>query len=519
MPKTVKKSVLGSVFKPRQDQPPHLEVQALAGTGKTTTVIEGIKVLKGFGSNLTPSTQQAEVWKAMGLGKNDSIRVSAFSSKITEELKSRLDRFGLDKIGVEAKGIHSLGLTAVTKRFGRVSLDESDWVVQDLTADILGVDLRRSKSKEIHETIRAVDALVSLCKQTLSSPNEEVLDQLSSRFDVDLGTQKDRIYQLVPDVLHECLEPVNRITFDDAIWLPIRHDLRVPKVDCQIIDESQDLNRMQQELMFRAGHRIMFVGDEHQAIFGFAGADADSMVNMRGRLAQEKAGVTQIPLTVTRRCGRAIVGEAKRFVPEYEAHESNPEGLVSHASMVEGDRCYRKTVQAGDFILCRINAPLISQCFRFIRDGRKAVILGKKIGEGLTSLITKSKAQNVPDLISWVDDWLSNERANEQAKKRPSQGRLANLQDRRDCLVAMCEGLSQVEDVSRKVQSIFTEDKDSKGVILASIHRSKGLEARRVHLLAHELRTEKMQPWEVQQEINLKYVAITRAINELVYVS
>lgn len=524
--------------------PPHLEVQALAGTGKTTTVIEGIKELKGVRSGLTPSEQQAEVWKSMGLGRHDTVRVSAFSSKITEELKGRLVSSGLDKQGVEARGIHSLGLAAVTKRFGRVSAEKAKWVVADLAAELLGVNLKDVRGSKVADQIWAVDSLVSLCKQTLTEPTPDGLDQLASRYDIDLNGSRE-VYDLVPQVLEQCLQPRNnQITFDDMIYLPIKHNLPIYKVDLQVIDESQDLNRMQQELMYRSGYRIVFVGDVHQAIFGFAGADAESMKRMRQTLnggempPAAKAdpnwrGCITLPLTVTRRCGKAIVREAQKYVPEYQAHESNCEGAISHAKCLEFKGSsfgsdlskhtdYRKLVQSGDFILCRCNAPLVSQCFKFIKDGRKAVILGKKVGEGLISLVDKSKARSVPDLISWLGDWLAREQANESAKKYPSEGRIEGLQDRHDCVMAFCEDAQEVQDVVRKINSIFTDNKGDRGITLSSIHKAKGLEARQIFWLRPPgagPRTEKMQPWELEQERNLAYVAITRAIESLTYVS
>jgi superfamily I DNA/RNA helicase len=80
-----------------------------------------------------------------------------------------------------------------------------------------------------------------------------------------------------------------------------------------------------------------------------------------------------------------------------------------------------------------------------------------------------------------------------------------------------------VDEVIQKIESIFTDDKTTPGIMLSSVHKSKGLEARRVFILLPE---EAPMPhpmsktsWGREQEMNLKYVAITRAIEELVWVS
>jgi superfamily I DNA/RNA helicase len=85
------------------------------------------------------------------------------------------------------------------------------------------------------------------------------------------------------------------------------------------------------------------------------------------------------------------------------------------------------------------------------------------------------------------------------------------------------EGARTTDEVVKKIEQVFTDDKSSAGIRLSSVHRAKGLEARRVFILVPK---ESPMPhplakssWEKEQELNLKYVAITRAIEELVWVS
>jgi superfamily I DNA/RNA helicase len=56
--------------------------------------------------------------------------------------------------------------------------------------------------------------------------------------------------------------------------------------------------------------------------------------------------------------------------------------------------------------------------------------------------------------------------------------------------------------------------------MLSTIHKAKGLENDRIFFLCPELIPSKYatQPWQYEQEANLKYVAITRAKQELIYV-
>lgn len=300
-----------------------------------------------------------------------------------------------------------------------------------------------------------------------------------------------------------------------------------------LVHNCQDLNRCQQALALRSGRRLVLCGDPKQAIYGFAGADAESMPRMIKTLTETERGCVVLPLTVTRRCGKAIVAEAKKIVPDFDAFETNGEGVIR--SMAYNDKdgrpsasTYDSAVQDGDFLLCRVNAPLVSQCFRFIKAGRKANIQGRDIGKGLISTIKKVAPKEdgpeaIVELLTGLEAWYVGECKKENAKRNPSEAKLIALQDRYDCLQVFCEDAKTVAEVVEKIERIFTDDKQGKGIRLSSIHRAKGLEASRVFLLEpkgsevpHPMAR---SPWQREQEMNLRYVAITRAIEELVYVS
>lgn len=313
--------------------------------------------------------------------------------------------------------------------------------------------------------------------------------------------------------------------FDDMIWLPIKLNLPVTKYALLMVDESQDLNKAQQALALRAGKRLIFVGDVNQSIYGFAGADAESMANLETQLVNSEAGCRLLPLTVTRRCGKAIVAEAQRLVPEFEAHESNGEGKVTTAPFgtpTGTGQSYVDSVNDGDMIICRVNAPLVSQCFRFIKQNRKATIQGKDMIAGLISTVKKMKAKNIPDLVEKLDKWFHAEEEKELKKCNPSEARLIALQDRVDCLNVFASNVESVDEMINKIKTVFVDDDTIKGIKLSSIHKAKGLEADRVFFLMpanapcpHPMAK---TAWAIKQEHHLVYVGITRAIKELTYV-
>jgi superfamily I DNA/RNA helicase len=68
---------------------------------------------------------------------------------------------------------------------------------------------------------------------------------------------------------------------------------------------------------------------------------------------------------------------------------------------------------------------------------------------------------------------------------------------------------------------LFTDEKVENAVMLSTAHKSKGLEANRVLILLPNklpLTWQNQLDWQLKQELNLKYVALTRARKELVFI-
>ncbi len=524
--------------------PPHLIVRARAGTGKTTTIIEGLKALKGLPTKIIPSPQQAEIWESLLLSKDaNSIGMVAFNKSIATELQARVPP------GCDAMTMHSLGFKAINRAFSGVSVNQ--YRVGEIVAEVMNEDLREVRRKYFG-VLKAIDELVALCKQNLTEPAdkddlnglEEVtiqdcwdysLDRLVSHHNIELDRSRRKVFDLVPQVLERCrdVSKDRTVDFNDMPWLPVVLNLPLFRYDLLLIDESQDLNRGQQALAKKAGHRLVFVGDDRQSLYGFAGADSESLDRLHRELGETEAGCEILPLTVTRRCGKAIVNEARKIVGDFEAHESNPEGRVREASYplqkqgkdtvtLPDAETYIPMVEDSDYVVCRVNAPLVSQCFKFLKMGRKANIQGRDIGQGLISLIKKQFATSVPHLLGKMEDWAKRESDNENVKRNPSESRLIAIQDRVECITCFTEGATSVEAVIAKIETVFTDVKNGPGITLSSIHKVKGLEARRVFFLRpfcgpcpHPMARGK---WQQEQEMNCLYVGITRAIEELIFV-
>jgi hypothetical protein len=403
---------------------PHGVIDAKAGTGKTTTLIGGLQVMRGWNPGFKPTEQQEAIWEFMARKPLPvSVKMVAFNYSIAKTLQERCPP------GVEASTMHSMGYAAVRKAFsigGKYAVQDKKTQYQ-LEA-ILGKDLEECW-KDHADIMRAVPQLVSKCKMQLvgyqlngsavnwgtgsfdvETIDEKTLADLCAKFEIEVAGFQDEVFDYTKVILEKCyrLDEQDRkiVNFDDMIWLPVVRNLSLYKHDLLLVDEAQDLNPVQQQLALRAGERIILCGDPRQAIYGFAGADTDSIPNMQKMLESTSRGCEVFPLNKTFRCGKKIVAEANDIVPDYYAFEGNHDGEIQPEFSAEQ---LLETCETGDMVVCRTNAPLVGPAFRFIANGKKAQIVGGKIGEQLLSFVKKFNAEDAGELMAEVGDWYDQE--------------------------------------------------------------------------------------------------------------
>jgi superfamily I DNA/RNA helicase len=288
------------------------------------------------------------------------------------------------------------------------------------------------------------------------------------------------------------------------------------------------------------GGRIAVVGDDRQAIYGFRGADSNSL----DRLKQELRA-TELGLTTTYRCGRRIVAEAAKIVPDIVAREGAHEGVVREATLDDAMRA----VTPGDYILSRVNAPLVRIALTLIRQSKRAKIEGRDIGKGLRSIAVKlAHGKAATSLAQWhrnLDLWELKEA--DRAERADLPGKVDVVHDQADTLRALADSVNSVREIEARIETLFSDVGRDGGarafIVCSSVHRAKGLEADRVWVLRDTLyppvncqcghrhgwgkadcgkckcRTYRPASSAQREEANIAYCAITRAKDELVWVS
>lgn len=247
-----------------------------------------------------------------------------------------------------------------------------------------------------------------------------------------------------------------------------------------------------------------------QAIYGFRGADSESLANIA-----KTFNAISLPLSISYRCPKKIVLEAQKYVSHIESHESAPEGEV------EDYGTYAPAMfKSNDMVVCRNTAPLIKLAYKLISAKIPATIMGRDIGKGLVTLINKLKAKGIESLISKLNEWRAKE--TQRALGKDPEADLSKIEDKYDIIMMFINhaGADTIPSLITAIENLFG-DKAIDAVVLSTIHRAKGMEADRVFILDGWLMPSKYarKPWQMIQENNLTYVAITRAKKSLFYVT
>lgn len=348
-----------------------LLIEAVAGSGKTTVLVELARIMRERQAGLRGCFM-------------------AFNKSIATTLQERIGGVG----NVVAMTLHSAGWAAWRRAGGM------DWVPrldQHKVSNLMRTLMTWEERKRWEETTRK---LVGFAKGIGLVPHDDgesvVMVGTSGELHDHVHFERDscgsnsscmRLRGLVPDtdetwesliehyglderecnialvrkILARSIETARETCdYDDMLMMPVVSGVPFEKYDVVLVDEAQDVSGIQMEMISRmvkacpacgesercdsqAAGRVIAVGDRKQSIYGFRGAGTESMDQM-----QQRFGMRELPLSVTYRCPGAVVDHARQWVPQIESREGAPDGVVfgeetdyqgqCEISLTEGDR-------------------------------------------------------------------------------------------------------------------------------------------------------------------------------------
>ena len=466
-------------------------LEAVAGSGKTTTLIHGLHLMKG------------------------RVFLGAYNKTMADELKEKIGR----KDGVFIATFHSAGFAALRRRFDGIRVD-GDKVIKIAR----GIADKHDRD-DLRELAPIVSRLVSMAKNIGIGALKDVPDtmrtwmNMAEHFGLDQGLPEDeegerKAIMFAQRVLAMSNHDTAVCDFDDMVYLALYKNCRMYTHDYVLVDEAQDTNPVRLELatrMLARNGRMFAVGDRYQAIYGFSGALSNAL-----ELIEERFNAKVLPLSTTYRCPKAVVEQAQEIVPHIVAHESAPEGSYTSIPDTEVVDAIRMFKPSHTGILCRYNKQLVQFAFKLLREDVPCYIEGRAIGVGL---LKKWKITSIRAFKAKLLDYQEKEIA--KALEADKEEVADRIEDECETLLA-CIDRALEKDLTHmtELRSMITDLFNSKtGYCLSSVHRSKGLEWDHVFILYRdELMPAKFarKDWQLQQEHNLEYVALTRSKKDLI---
>lgn len=326
------------------------------------------------------------------------------------------------------------------------------------------------------------------------------------------------------------------IDFTDMLWITfnkLKYDnWEVPywalytNIYC---DEVQDFSNIQLNFLKfikRTKGRYVFIGDFHQAIYNFAGANAQAF----NQIPKMFAPVETFDLPICYRCAKSHLSRVNREygIPILPCDDA-PMGFVK---TIDKNKI-SEYAKAGDMVISRKNKWIAEVVLDLARNGTPIFIEDKDMVAAIKRQILSSKCTSVGTLEKFLQKVISNynKKLFEIVSKNVREGgheeeRLEAVAetnskiDNTSFLLEILEGYLEnhassdsVSKFSNFIDKLLNTIPSPNCVRLCSIHKAKGLEATNVFVLNeakinYDFRNSKEQNI---QEKNLSYIATTRA--------
>lgn len=449
----------------------NLLISALAGAAKTSTLVLLSKKLYH-----TP------------------ILCLAFNKSIATEMKERLAP------NAQAKTLNGLGHQVWMQSIGK-KLTLNDGKVYAILKELVD-ELPAAQKGEgfalFIETLKAVKEgknqgyIPSSLRASGQLIDEDEL--FASLDEAPTPTQEDLIIRASEISAKRALE--GEIDFADQILLPTVFKGKFPSFPLIMVDEAQDLSALNHAtLRLFKGSRVIAVGDACQAIYAFRGAHNNGMAVLK-----DTFNMRELVLSVSFRCPRVVVSEARWRAPHMQYPEWAEEGVVRHVA-----EWGTELLPPDCAILCRNNAPIFRLALNLMKAGRWPTIIGNDIGKNLIKTMRKFGKDDMKqtEVFKAIDDW----RNLKLAKSRSP----ASVEDQAACMELFAEQGPTLRAAIAYAESLMNS---SGSIKLMTGHKAKGSEFDHVFILDQHLARKGRD-----QDSNILYVMQTRAKRTLTYIT
>lgn len=464
-----------------------IKINAVAGSGKTTTIIEYSK----------------------SRPKKNKILYLAFNRSVKTEAEQRFGSIGLDNVKVETA--HSLAYKNTVFRFN-YNVKTQGYKTYEV-AEILKLRRRKEKHFELiaaNHINRFVNYFCNSKAKKVSQLNylDVVSDPLAFEF---VKKNYDYIEKHTREFLAKMDKGEIEITHDFYLK---KFQLSYPNLgfDYILFDEGQDASPAMLDVFLNQPATKVIVGDSHQQIYSWRFA-----VN-----SLESVDFRRFPLTISFRFPQDIANLAVEIL-NWKNHLDTKEILPIRGT---GGKELNKLKAT----LARTILGLLSKAIEFVTEKAKSQTL---YFEGnVNSYFYSDEGASLFDVLNlynhnheMIKDNLIKSMSDfselEEYVEKTEDTQLAMLVD----IVKKYE-----DDLPRLIKLIrdsTVENKNDAKMIFSTVHRSKGMEYGTVYLHNDFISQKKIKRLiekqneipvdvaKINEEINILYVAVTRSINNL----
>lgn len=473
-------------------------VQAVAGAGKTTTLVECANRIK-------PDK------KVMLLAHNRSTR------------DTLVEKIG-DKKNIKVYTIHGLAYRMFVEHFEfNPNIDDNkyrNYINKNI--DEIGSDVYFSLSKNSRMIYKSnVFDLLNKARHNLKKSERELKRLAEKKYNMILVADE---CAFVNKILEWGFNKTDVVDFQDLLWYPSQYGYftKIYTSDIIMLDEAQDASIAQQDVIsrcFKRETRMFSFGDKDQLINSWAGSDTDSFDHLKDT-TQFRRDSVEFPLTTNYRCGTRIIAYAKQYTNNnIHAKDGAQEGSVNFETHIND-------IKNGDMVLCRNISPLMDFYRICVANGKKTCFKGEELGKSLITAIDCSYGNTPKEILDsmkrrLIATWdFFTEETGLDKKETMTNPIIISLLDNIKAVENFPKTVETREDVEKFINDIFSNEEEG-GIQLSTIHRAKGLEADNVFIICPSLIPSRLaeSKWEIEEERHLQYVMCTRAKNSLNFVS
>lgn len=476
----------------------NLIVQAVAGAGKTTTLIE-------CANRISPDK------KIMLLAHNRSTR---------DTLKERIG----NKPNVKVYTLHGLAWRIFKEHFEFEPVINEDKYriyvnhnLQELGGDEYKVLL--PPFKMIYKS--NVFDLINKARHNLKQSEKEIKKLAVRKYGMNLIANECKV---VSEILKWGENNLNEVDYQDLLWLPseLGYFTRKYTADIIMLDEAQDASLAQQDIVsrcFKRTTRLFAFGDRDQTINSWCGSDTEAFEHLKDS-TMFRRDAKELPLSTNYRCGKKIIEYAKQYTNNnIKARSDAPDGEINF-------NMYLNSVQNGDMILCRNISPLMEVYRLGVGYGMKMYFRGEELGKNLIEAVDCAQGDTIPEIIrslkeriiaTW--DFITVE-SGIDPRETMVDARVVSLMDTIKAIESLPKTVTDRNMLNKFIKDVFS-DEGKDGIQLSTIHRAKGLEADNVFVICPSLIPTRLavMDWQKEEERHLLYVMCTRPKNSLNFIS